>query len=467
MTGRFPRMCMAALLLGPVLTARAQLITPGAQLVPVFSGGGFYEGPTWDPFTARLYFSSLTSNQLFRLTPPATVTPWMNSSQGINGTFLSLDGRLLCAQGNLNRIVSFRIGDAGPEDLQVLAAGNGEWQLPNDLCQTASGDIYFSASPTSGAAARFVYHRAPGGTVTPVVTDMNTPNGVITSNDGQTLYVADSATKLWRSYPILPGGGLGAGSTFFNPATANTADPDGMSIDEFGNLYFCGRGGLWLVSPAGTQLDMMPVPEFNTNVTFGGVNGRTLYITTNGKVYSLSMEVRGANWRNVPANNQPPQVNAGPDQIISLRSGVALMAATATDDGLPDPPGALTLVWSRLSGPAPVLFSDPGVEDPGVTFSVAGTYVLRLFAYDGIVSSTDDVQINVSKPADMDGDGDVDNTDVLLLSGCLTGPGIPPTGSSCVLADVDVDDDVDMTDFGYAQRCLSGPVTPSDPNCAD
>jgi gluconolactonase len=66
-----------------------------------------------------------------------------------------------------------------------------------------------------------------------------------------------------------------------------------MTIDELGNLYFSGLGGVWIVSPQGEQLEFIDTPEAIYNVAFGGPNGRTLYMTCDGKLYSLDMNVRG------------------------------------------------------------------------------------------------------------------------------------------------------------------------------
>jgi gluconolactonase len=67
-----------------------------------------------------------------------------------------------------------------------------------------------------------------------------------------------------------------------------------MTIDERGNLYFTGLGGVWIVSPTGQQLDMINVPIYNcSNICFGGPENKTLYITCQDKVYSLDMVVRG------------------------------------------------------------------------------------------------------------------------------------------------------------------------------
>jgi gluconolactonase len=110
------------------------------------------------------------------------------------------------------------------------------------------------------------------------------------------LYVADSHQKLWMSYPINPDGTLGAGGVFFNPNVASTRDPDGMTIDERGNLYLTGRGGIWIVSKYEIAVAFIEISEFCSNVTFGGAQGKTLFITCQDKVYALDMLVRGGNW---------------------------------------------------------------------------------------------------------------------------------------------------------------------------
>jgi gluconolactonase len=73
----------------------------------------------------------------------------------------------------------------------------------------------------------------------------------------------------------------------------NNRDPDGMTIDERGNLYLTGLGGLYIVSPTGQELRRFPIPEQSNNVTFGGADYKTLYIACQDKIYSLAMEVHG------------------------------------------------------------------------------------------------------------------------------------------------------------------------------
>lgn len=95
--------------------------------------------------------------------------------------------------------------------------------------------------------------------------------------------------------------------------------------------------------------------------------------------------------------NLPPVVNAGPDQAIALPVTYALMAGTATDDGLPLVPGALTITWTRTSGPTAVTFSDATSLTPLVTgMTAVGTYVLRLTVTDGALTVYDEMTVVVS-----------------------------------------------------------------------
>jgi hypothetical protein len=93
-------------------------------------------------------------------------------------------------------------------------------------------------------------------------------------------------------------------------------------------------------------------------------------------------------------SNAAPTVSAGPDRIITLPSTASLQGS-ASDDGKPSPPGAMTLRWTRVSGPGTVTFSAPAAAVTSARFSVAGTYVLRLTASDSILSATDSVTVTV------------------------------------------------------------------------
>ena len=100
----------------------------------------------------------------------------------------------------------------------------------------------------------------------------------------------------------------------------------------------------------------------------------------------------------ITSSNAAPTVSAGTDQAVTQTGGSTPVAlsGTASDDGLPNPPGALTHQWTQVSGPTPVTFDDASALATTAHFPQAALYVLRLTASDGLLSSTSDVTINVN-----------------------------------------------------------------------
>jgi gluconolactonase len=288
--------------------ARFQALPPtvseGAGLTVVYQDERFFEGPSWDAATGKLYFTAFAkkNQQVLRLDAPGKASVWMDQTQGINGTYLSRNGRLIAAQAFGHNLLSIKIGKDGPEDIKSLTShfDGIPYIQPNDVTESpTTGAIYYTDPNFKGRTRSAVYCLTPDGITRRVIENLKTPNGVEVSNDGKTLFVSDSFEKRIYSYPILQDGSVNQGEVkiFFDPVTGNMNDPDGMCVDIEGNLYFAMRGGIWVVSPEGKNLGLIPVPEFCSNVTFGGADGKTLYITCDKKVYSLSMKVKGAQFR--------------------------------------------------------------------------------------------------------------------------------------------------------------------------
>ena len=133
-----------------------------------------------------------------------------------------------------------------------------------------------------------------------------------------------------------------------------------------------------------------------------------------------------------------PTVSAGADQTITLPS-TATLNGTVTDDGLPNPPGAVTTTWSQVSGPGTVTFGNASAVDTTASFSQAGSYVLRLTGDDGLLTAADDVTITVNPAAGGGGGGFTAYNDLAWASGQLTtnitritspngGSGLPSSG---------------------------------------
>ncbi len=101
--------------------------------------------------------------------------------------------------------------------------------------------------------------------------------------------------------------------------------------------------------------------------------------------------------------NQPPEVDAGADQIIVLPAAAPL-AGRVSDDGLPDPPATVTTVWSSVSGPGSVTFTEAHSPATKAWFSRTGTHVLRLTANDGELNAYDEVTIVVRRSTPFHGE---------------------------------------------------------------
>ena len=97
----------------------------------------------------------------------------------------------------------------------------------------------------------------------------------------------------------------------------------------------------------------------------------------------------------ITATNRAPVVNAGADRTVTLPA-TATLTGTATDDGQPSPPAAMSVAWSTVSGPGTVTFSNAIALSTTASFSAAGVYTLRLSASDSALTTSDDVVVTVN-----------------------------------------------------------------------
>ena len=132
-----------------------------------------------------------------------------------------------------------------------------------------------------------VYRRDPDGRVTLVDGSLSFPNGILLSPDGRTLYVSNSDPHraIWMAYRLDARGNVTSRRVFADVTDQVAADrpglPDGMAIDRHGNLFASAPGGLLAITPAGRILGRIETGAAIANCTFGGADGRTLYLTSN------------------------------------------------------------------------------------------------------------------------------------------------------------------------------------------
>jgi gluconolactonase len=95
-------------------------------------------------------------------------------------------------------------------------------------------------------------------------------------------------------YEVDQNGDLSDGTVFFDMTGAPGEDAvDGLKVDRAGNLYVCGPGGLWVLSPDGRPLGTLRLPESPHNLAWGDADGRTLYITALTGVYRIRLTIPG------------------------------------------------------------------------------------------------------------------------------------------------------------------------------
>jgi gluconolactonase len=155
-------------------------------------------------------------------------------------------------------------------------------------------------SPLKEQAANRVYRLASDGTVTAVESKLRFPNGIAFSPDGRTLYVSNSDPKnaVILAWAVSPGGKVSR-RRVFSDMTALAAKglpglPDGMCVDERGNLWATGPGGVHVFTPQGRELGLISTGAAISNCTFGGRDGRTLFMTSTHELAAVRTRVRGA-----------------------------------------------------------------------------------------------------------------------------------------------------------------------------
>ncbi|MET0752082.1 MAG: PKD domain-containing protein [Pyrinomonadaceae bacterium] len=226
-------------------------------------------------------------------------------------------------------------------------------------------------------------------------------------------------------------------------ATRNTGDTndvffDGMSLRAVGDIAAVKLSGassddglpsgssltnIWTKVSGGGTVVFGDSNTLDSSAKFDAAGSYVLRLTTSDGQYSASDETTVT----VNAANQTPTINAGADQTITLPS-TATLSANASDDG-----GNLRYRWTRISGTGTVTFSDAQSLNSTATFSLAGTYVLRVTAEDGEFEASDDVIITVNpSPLNQPPTVEAGNNQTIqlpansvTLSGTATDDGLP------------------------------------------
>jgi gluconolactonase len=271
------------------------LIDRDAKLTTVADGFGFTEGPVWDP-AGLLYVSDESLNKIFRVYLDGHRETLIELGDPDGNTF-DRQLRLLDCASVLRAII--RIDANGRYATLADRYQGHRFNSPNDVVIGPDGAIYFT-DPTldlpKGQKQEIpfqgVYRLDAAGGVVLLVNDMSQPNGLAFSPDGKRFYVDDSEQKNIRVFDFSPEG-IVRNERIFGEEKEPGGVPDGMKVDESGNLFVVGPKGIWMWDANGKHLGTIMLPEQPANLAWGDKDYSTLYITAGTSVYRIATKVHG------------------------------------------------------------------------------------------------------------------------------------------------------------------------------
>ena len=276
-------------------SAQSAIVAKDATLQKIAGHFKFTEGPAADS-DGNIYFTDQPNDQIVKWDhQDGSLKVFMSPSGRSNGLFVDHQGNIIsCADAN-NEL--WKIDLLGNKTVLVSDYGGKKLNGPNDLWIDQHGGIYITdpyyqrdwwSHNKPELESRDVYYLAADKTeLVKVATNFVQPNGIIGTSKNQYLFIADIGDDKTYRYEILGPGQLGERELFIEKGS------DGMTLDQFGNLYITGDG-VTVFDKIGKQIEHIPIPEnWTANICFGGPHRKTLFITSMGSVYTLKMKVSG------------------------------------------------------------------------------------------------------------------------------------------------------------------------------
>ena len=279
-----------------------------ARIERLWSGGRWLEGPAWLAAGRYLVFSDIPNNRMMRYDETSgQVSVFREPANNCNGNAVDRQGRLVTCEHLTRRVT--RTGFDGR--IKVIA---DRWQgrrlnSPNDVVVKSDGSIWFT-DPSYGIMHDYegdyadqeidgchVYRVDTDGTVIAVATDFVKPNGLAFSPDESLLYVADTGASHMKGGPRhIRKLAVGADNSLtpigcFAECTAGMFD--GFRVDLTGRLWTSAADGVHCYDPGGTLIGKIRIPEFVSNLSFGGPKKNRLFITGTTSLYAAYVTANG------------------------------------------------------------------------------------------------------------------------------------------------------------------------------
>lgn len=235
------------------------------------------------------------AGQIYKISPDGKEVVEIGSTGGFNlGLAFSPDGWLLICDCSGRKLWRYE-----PETnlLSVFAEASGGQPLGhmNFPVFDREGQLYVSESGTWGEQDGLVHRFTADGIGEPWLTGLHFANGLALNAEESILYVVQSTRNNVVCVPVNKNGMAGSTSVFVDNVEHV---PDGLALDEEGNLYVScyGDNRIWRVAPDGRKKLLLEDPTSTkinraTNVAFGGPHMRTLYIANLGGWHISKVEL--------------------------------------------------------------------------------------------------------------------------------------------------------------------------------
>lgn len=296
----WPLLLLAVMLITQATAQESNRVSPviaaGAKLEKLAGDFSFTEGPTSDK-EGNVFFTDQPNNRIMKWSVDGKLTTFMKPAGRANGMFFDAQGNLIACADEKTELWSIT---ADRKHTVLTNEFEGKpLNAPNDVWVRTDGSLFFSdpfykrpwwdySQPPQGTEQVY-FLSADRTSLKRVTTDLRQPNGIIGTPDGKRLFIADiRAGKTW-AYDIQPDGSL------TNKTLRCELGSDGMTLDTEGNLYLTGKGVI-VFDPSGKQIEHIAVPEsWTANVSFGGKDHKTLFITASKGLYSIKLKFAGVN----------------------------------------------------------------------------------------------------------------------------------------------------------------------------
>ena len=271
-------------------------------------GGGyvFTEGPVWHARERHLTFSDIRTATMYRWPGDGEPRVFRQPSNEANGNTYDRQGRLITCEHQGRRVS--RTDGSGRVETLVGDFEGKQHNSPNDVICLPNGDLIFTDPPYGlrqpdgsfldsdyGFSGVFRWSAA-GGSFRVLEDRLARPNGLVLTDDGSRLLLADTGEHKVYAYDVASDGSLSGRRVFAEAVRGETTGrPDGMKLDALGNLYVTGGTveGVWVFSPEGEHLGFIAVGEPPANCAWGDDDWQTLYVTATTSVYRLRLNVSG------------------------------------------------------------------------------------------------------------------------------------------------------------------------------